>query len=180
MVDKWLTVCDSEEPKTWSISVDGYFRSNVEKRMLADDMSLDAINAVFCNAVRILSHCPNPNIHEEIAETGIVIGKVQSGKTSNFISVLALAFDNGYDIAIVLGGNTLDLLKQNATRIKSAFNVDSEKLTVLKTNDNKTLINPARIKDFLENGHKVIIVGLKHNKHIDQIAEIFENSYLTI
>ena len=178
MVDKWLTVCDSEEHKTWSISVDGYFRSNVEKRMLADDMSLDAINAVFCNAVRILSHCPNPNIHEEIAETGIVIGKVQSGKTSNFISVLALAFDNGYDIAIVLGGNTLDLLKQNATRIKSAFNVDSEKLTVLKTNDNKTLINPARIKDFLENGHKVIIVGLKHNKHIDQIAEIFENSYL--
>ena len=92
--------------------------------------------------------------------------------------MLALAFDNGYDIAIVLGGNTLDLLKQNATRISLSFNVDSEKLTVLKTNDNKTLINPARIKDFLENGHKVIIVGLKHNKHIDQIAEIFENSYL--
>lgn len=179
MNDKWFSVTDYEETDSWNIAVDGYFRKNVERQMLSDDMSEDAIDAVFSNAVRILSHCPNPNSQEELTETGIVIGKVQSGKTSNFISVLALAFDNGYDIAIVLGGNTLELLKQNATRISSAFNVDSEKLTVLKTNDNKSLINPTRIKEFIENGRKVIIVGLKHNKHIDQIAEIFNNDYLS-
>lgn len=179
VADQWISVTDCEDAQAWSIAVDGFFRQNVEKQMLADDMTPEAIDSVFSNAVRILSHCPNPNIQQELAETGIVIGKVQSGKTSNFISVLALAFDNGYDIAIVLGGNTLDLLKQNASRITSAFNVDSEKLTVLKTNDNKSLINPARIRDFLENGHKVIIVGLKHNKHIDQIAEIFDSSYLS-
>lgn len=179
MEDKWISVTECEDTQPWNIVVDGFFRENVEKQMLADDMSLEAVDSVFSNAVRILSHCPNPNIQEELAETGIVIGKVQSGKTSNFISVLALAFDNGYDIAIVLGGNTLDLLKQNASRVTSAFNVDSEKLTVLKTNDNKSLINPARIKEFLENGRKIIIVGLKHNKHINQIAEIFSSSYLS-
>lgn len=178
LTNEWYVVTDYEETQPWSITIDGFFRSCVERQMVSDDMTPEAIDAVFSNAVRILSHCPNPNIHEELAETGIVIGKVQSGKTSNFISVLALAFDNGYDIAIVLGGNTLDLLKQNASRITSAFHVDSDKLTVLKTNDNKALINPARIKDFIENGHKVIIVGLKHNKHIDQIAEIFDNTYL--
>lgn len=179
MEDKWISVTECEDTQPWNIVVDGFFRENVEKQMLADDMSLEAVDSVFSNAVRILSHCPNPNIQEELAETGIVIGKVQSGKTSNFISVLALPFDNGYDIAIVLGGNTLDLLKQNASRVTSAFNVDSEKLTVLKTNDNKSLINPARIKEFLENGRKIIIVGLKHNKHINQIAEIFSSSYLS-
>lgn len=179
MADEWISVTECEETQPWSIAVDGFFRENVEKQMLADDMSPEAIDSVFSNAVRILSHCPNPNIQEELTDTGIVIGKVQSGKTSNFISVLALAFDNGYDIAIVLGGNTLDLLKQNASRITSAFNVDSEKLTVLKTNDNKSLINPARIKEFLENGRKIIIVGLKHNKHIDQIADIFNSTYLS-
>jgi len=178
MANQWFSVTDYEGTEPWSISMDGFFRQNVEKQMLSDDMSQDAVDSVFSNAARILSHCPNANIQEELAETGIVIGKVQSGKTSNFISVLALAFDNGYDIAIVLGGNTLDLLKQNASRITTSFNVDSERLTVLKTNDNKSLINPARIRDFLENGHKVIIVGLKHNKHIDQIAEIFDNAYL--
>lgn len=178
MSSEWLSVTDNDAVMPWSISVDGFFRKSVENRMLADDMTEEAIDSIFNNATRILGRCPNPNIQEQVAETGIVIGKVQSGKTSNFISVLALAFDNGYDIAIVLGGNTLNLLKQNASRISSAFSVDTEKLTVLKTNDNKTLINPARIKDFIENGRKVIIVGLKHNKHIDQIAEIFDNEFL--
>ena len=178
MSSEWLSVTDNDAVMPWSISVDGFFRKSVENRMLADDMTEEAIDSIFNNAARILGRCPNPNIQEQVAETGIVIGKVQSGKTSNFISVLALAFDNGYDIAIVLGGNTLNLLKQNASRISSAFSVDTEKLTVLKTNDNKTLINPARIKDFIENGRKVIIVGLKHNKHIDQIAEIFDNEFL--
>ena len=178
MSDKWLSVTENDTVTSWSIAVDGFFRSSVEKQMLADDMSAEAIDSIFSNAVRILSHCPNPNICEEVAETGIVIGKVQSGKTSNFISVLALAFDNGYDITIVLGGNTLELLKQNATRISNAFNLDPDKLIVLKTNDNKALINSTRIKDFIENGHKVIIVGLKHNKHINQISEIFDNEFL--
>jgi hypothetical protein len=36
---------------------------------------------------------------------GMLLGKVQSGKTRTFISILALAFDNGYDIAIVLSKN---------------------------------------------------------------------------
>ena len=125
----------------WNITVDGYYKQKAEQQMVQDDMSQDAVDTIFANAVRILSHCPNPAVDRNKTETGIVIGKVQSGKTSNFIAVLALAFDNGYDIAVVLGGNTLELLKQNATRIESAFKVDAERLTVLKTNDNKSLIN---------------------------------------
>ena len=170
--------CEVSKSQEWRISVDGYFKNSAEKQMISDDMKQEAVDSIFANATRILSHCPNPNDTSSISETGIVIGKVQSGKTSNFISVLALAFDNGYDIAVVLGGNTLELLKQNASRISSAFKVDAEKLTVLKTNDNKSLINSARIKEFIENGRKVIIVGLKHHKHINQIAEIFNNDFL--
>ena len=171
--------CEPDLDQEWRIAVDGYFKNNAERQMLNDDMSQEAVDTIFSNAARILSHCPNPNNESSVSETGIVIGKVQSGKTSNFISVLSLAFDNGYDIAVVLGGNTLPLLNQNATRISSAFKVDTEKLTVLKTNDNKSLINSARIREFIENGRKVIIVGLKHYKHINQIAEIFDNDFLS-
>lgn len=179
VTENLISVSEVEIQQTsWSISVDGYFKRKAEQQMLSDDMSQDAVDTIFSNAVRILSHCPNPETAQEVSETGIVIGKVQSGKTSNFISVLALAFDNKYDIAIVLGGNTLELLKQNASRIESAFKVDTEKLTVLKTNDNKSLINSARIKEFLENDRKIIIVGLKHHKHINKISEIFDNEYL--
>ena len=164
--------------ESWPIRMDGLFRKSVEQQMLKDDFSKEAVDSVFANAAKILVHCPNPEMDNPYAQTGVVIGKVQSGKTSNFISVLALAFDNGYDIAIILGGNTLDLLKQIDRRVKSTFNVDVEKLTVLTTNDNKALINPDRIKEFIENGRKVVIVGLKHHKHIDQISEIFENQFL--
>ena len=149
-----LDINDIESP--WAISVDGFFKRKAADQMLLDGMSQDAVDDIFSNAVRILGHCPNPEIDVNVSKTGIVIGKVQSGKTSNFISVLALAFDNGYDISIVLGGNTLDLLKQNATRIISEFKIYNSKLTVLKTNDNKSLINPDRIKEFVENGRKII------------------------
>lgn len=178
MNDNLISVYNDNDSSSWNILVDGYFKKNVENQMLCDDMSQESVDTIFSNAARILNKCPNPNVDNEVEETGIVIGKVQSGKTSNFISVLALAFDNGYDISIVLGGNTLQLLKQNASRVASAFNVDTEKLTVLTTNDNKSLINSERIKEFIENGRKIIIVGLKHYKHINKIAEIFDNGYL--
>lgn len=175
-----IEITEIEETSTaWTITVDGFFKEKVENRMLDDEMSQDAIDSIFSNATRILAHCPNPNTSANISETGVVIGKVQSGKTSNFISVLALAFDNGYDISIVLGGNTLDLLKQNAARINSAFSVGTESLVILKTNDNKLLINASRIKEFIENGQKVINVGLKHHKHIKKIAEIFNDAHLS-
>ena len=32
----------------------------------------------------------------------MMLGKIQSGKTKSFIGVMALAFDNGYDLAVVL------------------------------------------------------------------------------
>ncbi|MFT9450060.1 hypothetical protein [Gluconobacter japonicus] len=43
---------------------------------------------------------------------GMLLGKVQSGKTRTFISVLALVFDNGFDIAIVLSKNSKALIQQ--------------------------------------------------------------------
>jgi hypothetical protein len=52
---------------------------------------------------------------------GMLLGKVQSGKTRTFISILALAFDNGFDVAIVLSKNSRALLEQTAKRLNSEF-----------------------------------------------------------
>lgn len=114
MAENLIRVTDQPQLTSWEITMDGFFRSNVEKQMLADGMSSEATETVFSNAARILSHCPNPAIHEDLAETGIVIGKVQSGKTFELHFGISPCFRNGYNIAIVLGGNTLELLKQNA------------------------------------------------------------------
>ena len=100
---------------------DGYFATHVAEQMLKSDESMtdDIVNTVFSNAAEILNECPNPESQSlEFKKTGIVIGKVQSGKTSNFIALLALAFDNGYNLAVVIGGNTTELLSQNVNRIR--------------------------------------------------------------
>jgi hypothetical protein len=54
---------------------------------------------------------------------GMLLGKVQSGKTRTFISILALAFDNGFDVAIVLSKNSRALLEQTAKRLNSEFEI---------------------------------------------------------
>jgi hypothetical protein len=51
----------------------------------------------------------------------MLLGKVQSGKTRTFISILAVAFDNGFDIAIVLSKNSKALIEQTAKRLSSEF-----------------------------------------------------------
>ena len=120
----------------------------------------------------------------EFKKTGLMIGKVQSGKTSNFISVLALAFDNGYNLGIVIGGNTTELLNQNTERIRNSFNVSKEHLVVLNSKENQKLINASDIRDFLSNGQKVIIVCLKspqeqNNKHMSKVLSIFDDPVLS-
>lgn len=164
---------------------DGFFVTNVAKKMKEDnkDLSDEAINSIIGNAAEVLNHCPNPSGKEEFKKTGLMIGKVQSGKTSNFISVLALAFDNGYNLGVVIGGNTTELLNQNTDRIRSSFNVDKEYLVVLNSKENQQLINANDIRDFLINGQKVIIVCLKspqekNKKHMSEVLSIFDDKVL--
>lgn len=164
------------------IITDGYFAEAVAKEMKRNDDSMtdDIVNNVFANAASILNECPNPKETGEFKRTGIVIGKVQSGKTSNFIALLALAFDNGYNIGIVIGGNTTELLTQNVDRIKASFNVSNERLVVLHSKNNHNQITPSSIRKFIENGKKVLIVTLKspqvkHKKHMSRVSELFDD-----
>lgn len=164
----------------WCIDCSGYFKDKIATQLLHDDIPQDAVDTIFGNAADILSQCPNPNDSIPDAKTGIVIGKVQSGKTSNFIALTALSFDNGYGVNIVLGGNKINLLGQNVQRIEGYYSGVGtvERLAILNTRQNKSLLNAQTIRNFLNEGRKVIIVGLKHTKHINIIADIFEDSVL--
>ena len=47
-----------------------------------------------------------------IEPPGMLLGKIQSGKTRAYIGIIALAFDNGYDMCIVLQKGTKVLTEQ--------------------------------------------------------------------
>jgi hypothetical protein len=148
----------------WCIECAGYFKENIAAQLLNDDIPQEAVDKIFDNASDILSQCPNPQDATPNAKTGIVIGKVQSGKTSNFIVLTALSFDNGYGVNIVLAATKTICL----TKMYSALR-DIIKVSELPINWQFS------IRNFLSEGRKVIIVGLKHTKHINIIADIFDD-----
>ncbi|MDE7328287.1 MAG: Z1 domain-containing protein [Clostridia bacterium] len=172
-----IKIIPVKSDKVVPIISDGEFIQNVSDYMSKNDFPQKSIDNIIQNSVDVFSQCVKP-IEQNKSNTGIIIGKVQSGKTSNFIALMAMAFDNGYKITIVLGGNKNILLAQNKQRINDSFNLDSSKLVILDTNTNSDIINEREIERFIRRGVKVIIVGLKHYKHIDKIAEVFSSLYL--
>lgn len=73
---------------------------------------------------RIMQVCGNPN-NTTNRETGIVIGYVQSGKTLSFTTLTALARDNNYQIVIIIGGTSVNLLDQSTKRVRKDLRIDS-------------------------------------------------------
>jgi hypothetical protein len=73
---------------------------------------------------RIMQVCGNPS-NTTNNETGIVIGYVQSGKTLSFTTLTALARDNNYQIVIIIGGTSVNLLDQSTNRVRKDLRIDS-------------------------------------------------------
>ena len=57
---------------------------------------------------------------------GLVVGAVQSGKTSSMIGVSAIALDQGYKLVVVLAGGKDDLRQQTARRFNSQLVVQRD------------------------------------------------------
>lgn len=79
------------------------------------DRPIDVCNRIQVESLGILGGCIDPQ--DGGANTGLVLGRVQSGKTSSFTAVSALAHDNGYKLVIVIAGTTHLLVKQTSERL---------------------------------------------------------------
>ena len=75
---------------------------------------------------RILSTCVDPSkvISEPRINAGLILGYVQSGKTSSFTAASALAHDNGFDLVIVVGGVNNILINQTYDRLQKDLDLD--------------------------------------------------------
>ena len=76
----------------------------------------DALASVDNRSNRIVSLLSRPGA-DEIRTRGLVLGHVQSGKTTSFMSVIAKAADAGYRMFIVLSGITDNLRSQTQARL---------------------------------------------------------------
>ncbi|WP_327252608.1 Z1 domain-containing protein [Streptomyces sp. NBC_01244] len=75
-----------------------------------------AINSLDDSSTRIVSLLNHPK-ERAFSTRGLVVGHVQSGKTTNFTSVMAKAADRGYKLFIVLAGIHNGLRRQTQARL---------------------------------------------------------------
>ena len=95
--------------------------------------------------------------------TGLIVGCVQSGKTLSFTGVLALLADNGFKLAIILGGTKNNLLEQTIERLHGDLDVTRRNWKKIKIEDDLAGIARTLISN---NSPLVIYPLLKHHKHI--------------
>lgn len=104
----------------------------------------------------------------------LLVGKVQSGKTSNLELLSAIAFDNGYNFLLIFGGYDKELLRQSTERFGKTFDtvggedvLDSESPVLFTTNDltNESVsiksLSPEFVKQLIEEKRPIIITCLK-------------------
>jgi hypothetical protein len=81
----------------------------------------DTINKLDNLTDDILDRIANPSIKGNWDKRGMVVGQVQSGKTSNYIGLINKAADAGYKLIIVLAGMHDSLRSQTQIRIDEGF-----------------------------------------------------------
>lgn len=87
------------------------------QRVLGTEGKYELASKLKKEVYQILDCTPEPKNGIGWRYKGLVFGKVQSGKTSNFIGLISKAIDTGYDFIIVLAGISEDLRQQTQDRI---------------------------------------------------------------
>ena len=103
--------------------------------------------------------------------TGLVYGRIQSGKTRAMIASTALAFDNGFRISVVMTSNINDLVSQ--THID--FTVALPRIITL-TKDTDLNKEVSRIKSHLARPDgRLLLICSKGNKSLKNIAKFLSD-----
>lgn len=110
--DEWVYKRDDIN---WTYS-DAY-----ESYLKSEQMHPTVVRSLSDVGTKILGHLQDPMSEGKWDRRGLVIGHVQSGKTANYLGVIAKAADAGYKFIIVIAGIHNNLRKQTQERIDEGF-----------------------------------------------------------
>ena len=164
----------STPTELWGPSIDGEeiqrLRSRYQGRV-SDDEWDDVVET----AASILGRCPTPAENDRRV-TGLALGKVQSGKTLSYTSLIALAIDNGYRVTVVLAGTKNPLLEQNYTRLYNDLEARRPNLTPFR---NPIPQDSEVIRSVLHGGGHALIVVLKNRKRLEDARRVLATPELS-
>lgn len=107
--------------------IDWHFYTAYRHWLLHNGRPRAAVEQEHRDTDRILSQLENPEREGPWDRRGMVVGAVQSGKTSNYLALICKAADAGYRMIVVLAGMHNSLRSQTQQRIDEGFlGLDSE------------------------------------------------------
>jgi hypothetical protein len=139
------TLLKEENYKKW------YYNSKADRgteywdrysRYLTNDVNLPqiVINKIDEASEDIMDVLGDPLSKTGFERKGLIIGSVQSGKTSNYTALINKAADSGYKVIILLTGTIEKLRKQTQGRIDEGFvGIDSRNF-IKKSNKRNTIL----------------------------------------
>ncbi len=130
-----IMIDNGEQTPSW-LDEDNWFYWNKYKNYLinkyGEDAGLDIVRSIDDSSSKILNILQDPTIDKTSPRKGLVVGYVQSGKTSNMQALVAKAIDSGYKLIILLSGDKNILRNQTQRRFdKEIFGKEQ----IMKTPD---------------------------------------------
>ncbi|MHA4844543.1 Z1 domain-containing protein [Flavitalea antarctica] len=122
--ERHVTLEENYEP--WIYHRKGFvekrFWDRYTKYLLKEQrFALDTIHKLDDITDDILDHLKDPLSEGDWDKRGLVVGQVQSGKTSNYTGLICKAADYGYKVIVILAGTTNDLRSQTQLRTDAGF-----------------------------------------------------------
>ena len=132
----------------------------------------NALRECIENTCQYCIESTNKNSEDKINKPIMMLGKIQSGKTRAYTGLIALAFDNGFDMVFILSKNSKALINQTVSRMKKEFqefiyNYEVVVSDIMKFN---TRISGYQLEQ------KNIIIAKKEKNNINRLID-FINSY---
>lgn len=112
-------------------------------------------------------------VQTSAARPGMLLGKIQSGKTKTFLAAIALAFDNKFDIAVILTKGTKALARQTLERVRREF-APFHSQDTMQIFDIMTV--PSGLTGY-ELNQKLIFVSKKQSDNLDRLSALFRDTY---
>lgn len=133
----------------------------------------DNITSIFKEALMQLE---NQNMNNNM----LLVGKVQSGKTSNLELFTALAFDNGFNLVVIYGGYDNTLLNQTTNRFKKTFDIPNETNysdsapVVFSSDDSAQLltVDDEIIEDLLDANKPIFLISMKRPAAMNKVNDL--------
>lgn len=173
------------------IESDKYYSSNYMSFM-KHSLPPEVLNTIDEDTNAIMNNLADPSL-DEFSIYGMVVGHVQSGKTSNYASLLCKAADAGYRFIVVIAGGQNNLRNQTQSRLDEVFvgsnykgvgqlpGFKREKMPVSLTNsENDFKIETAKASgttNFENMQQPILVVIKKHTKPLSNLLKWLDRHY---